>query len=199
MDDSPRLPANERRAAARPEGDPEPDDTTARVASLCELHTLVDDAARELESLHRGRLVCRRGCTPCCRDGITVFELEAERIRRAAPELLASGIPHGEGACAFLDQDGACRIYADRPYVCRTQGLPLRWVDERDDGGIVESRDICPLNERGPPLVDLPEEACWTLGPVETVLQALAAPPGGGEARRVALRELFARRADAES
>ncbi len=179
-----------------------PSETTlradARLASLFELHAVVDEAVRDLESAHRDRLVCRRGCTACCLDGITVFEVEAERIRRAAPALLTSGLPHSEGACAFLDAEGACRIYADRPYVCRTQGLPLRWVEEGDAGELTESRDICPLNEEGPALVSLSEDACWTLGPVETVLATLATTPGSSTAPRVALRDLFRRSAAGE-
>ena len=49
------------------------------------------------------------------------------RVRRRK----ATGIEEGagpEGACAFLDGEGGCRVYPDRPYVCRTQGLPLRWI-----------------------------------------------------------------------
>ena len=30
--------------------------------------------------------------------------------------------------------------------VCRTQGLPLRFIEETDDG-LAEFRDICPLND----------------------------------------------------
>ncbi|MBK7707050.1 MAG: hypothetical protein IPJ30_15135 [Acidobacteria bacterium] len=56
-------------------------------------------------------------------------------------------MPHTRGACAFLDQD-ACRIYPDRPYVHRTQGLPLRWIED-DLEEAFKYRDICPLNEAG--------------------------------------------------
>src|SRR5262245_46152814 len=91
------------------------------------LHDEVDARAAALAQRHAGRLRCGRGCSACCVDELTVFEVEAERIRRAHTDLLVSGEPHAAGACAFLDAHGACRIYADRPYVCRTQGLPLRW------------------------------------------------------------------------
>lgn len=117
--------------------------------------------------------------------------LEAERIRERHADLLLFGEPHPEGACAFLDAQGACRIYAERPYVCRTQGLPLRWLEEDGDGEIVEQRDICPLNAEGPALETLPAEACWLLGPFEQRLVALEEQRG--ELRRVALRDLFSR------
>ena len=122
-----------------------------------------------------------------------MFALEAARIVEHHAELLATGAPHAEGACAFLDAEGACRIYAQRPYVCRTQGLPLRWVEEQH-GIDVELRDICPLNLGEPdatPLTELPPEHCFTLGPVEERLREQAEQAGAAE--RVSLRSLFAR------
>ncbi len=136
------------------------------------LHAEVDRQARRLHVLHSARLQCRRGCSSCCVDELTVFEVEAEPIRRHHAELLATELPHAVGACAFLDEEGACRIYAQRPYVCRTQGLPLRWLDEQD-GHPVELRDICPFNEAGEPIEELPAEDCWTLGPFEERLAGL--------------------------
>lgn len=166
--------------------------------SLLRLHTDVDARARPLAARLGSRLQCRRGCTPCCTDGLTVFEVEAERIRRCAVELLRNGAPHPEGACAFLDFDGACRIYEHRPYVCRTQGLPLRWLEEDEDTGeIRDRRDICPLNAEGPPLELLSESDCWTIGPSEERLAALQHDLGPSGAR-VALRSLFRRDGSAE-
>jgi hypothetical protein len=158
------------------------------------LREAIDRETRRLHLLHTGRLQCRRGCSACCVDGLTVFEVEVEPIRRHHAELLRTGTPHAEGACAFLDGEGGCRIYAERPYVCRTQGLPLRWVDERD-GEPVELRDVCPLNEAGEPIEGLPTDACWTLGPVEERLAALEHARGAG-APRTPLRSLFERGPD---
>lgn len=153
------------------------------------LHLAIDEAARPLEERNRPRLRCSRGCAGCCVDDLTVFEVEAGAIVRRHPEVLTEA-PHAPGACAFLDAEGACRIYASRPYVCRTQGLPLRW--RAADGS--ERRDICTLNEAGPPLEELPAEVCWPIGPVEQRLasmQQLAQPNEGEELRRVPLRSLF--------
>ncbi|HEX6849879.1 MAG TPA: YkgJ family cysteine cluster protein [Candidatus Polarisedimenticolaceae bacterium] len=156
--------------------------------ALLALHAEVDREAAGTAAKHPGRLQCRRGCAACCVDGITVFEVEAGRIRRNAPEVLMQP-PHPEGACAFLDAEAACRIYADRPYVCRTQGLPLRWLEERGDD-VVEMRDICPLNEAGTPLEELDPADCWSIGPYEERLQAIAAAFDPGM-RRVTLRSLL--------
>jgi hypothetical protein len=164
------------------------------LAALSVLYREVDQEAHRLAQLHRSRLGCGRGCPSCCVDGITVFEIEAENIRQHHADLLATGTPHPEGACAFLDERGACRIYADRPYVCRTQGLPLRWTEETADGSRVERRDICPLNEDGRPVQQLPPEECWTLGPIEGRLASLQHTAGTGQMARVRLRDLFAGR-----
>jgi uncharacterized protein len=159
------------------------------VDAVATLHAEVDREARRLHVLHAARLQCRRGCSACCADDLTVFEVEAAPIRRAHAELLATGVAHAEGACAFLDEEGACRIYAERPYVCRTQGLPLRWVEERDDGE-VELRDICTLNEAGEPIDELSPNACWTIGPFEERLAQLELAVTRA-ATRVRLRDLF--------
>ena len=151
------------------------------------MHVQVDVQARRLNVLHAKRMQCRKGCHGCCEDELTVFEVETGPIRAQHAELLATGTPGPVGGCAFLDAAGACRIYTERPYVCRTQGLPLRWLD---DG--VELRDICPLNDPGPPIEELAADSCWTLGPVESKLAALqiAVAPA---APRTSLRSLFAR------
>ncbi len=155
------------------------------------MHADVDREARRLNVVHAAQIQCRKGCSSCCVDGITVFEVEAEHIRDHHAELLATGTPHAEGACAFLDEHGACRIYSERPYVCRTQGLPLRWIEEQD-GATVELRDICPLNEEtGEPVERMPADACWSLGPVEERLGRLVLATRAGS-HRTRLRSLFA-------
>jgi uncharacterized protein len=159
--------------------------------SLERLHRAIDAAVAPLAATHSARLQCRLGCTGCCVDDLTIFEVEAEGIRRHCARLLAEEAPHPVGACAFLGAAGECRIYAHRPYVCRTQGLPLRWLDEAPDDHVVELRDICPLNDVGEPIEDLPAEQCWTLGPIEARLAALQREQDGGEERRVRLRDLF--------
>ena len=163
----------------------------ARAAeAIAALHSDIDREARRLHVLHAPRLQCRVGCSSCCVDGLSVFDAEADQIRLRHAELLAHGSPRGEGACAFLGEDDACRIYPDRPYVCRTQGLPLRWIEGEGNRGAVELRDICPLNEAGEPIENLPAEDCWTIGPTEVRLGELQVAGGGGM-RRTLLRDLF--------
>jgi len=157
------------------------------------LHEEVDREAARLAAAHGERLHCGRGCHDCCVDGLTVFDIEAELIRLRHAALLRDGRPHGAGGCAFLDAEGVCRIYPQRPYVCRTQGLPLRWLDDAEGGEIVELRDICPLNADGPPVERLPPEQCWTIGPAEGRLAELQRRFGAGRMTRLPLRALFRR------
>ena len=124
---------------------------------------------------------CHRGCSACCVDGLSVSLVEAEPIRRVHAELLKHGRPHARGACAFLDEDGACRVYAERPNVCRSYGLPQRWVQRHADGSVFEHREICEKNELGgAPVDELSAEECWTMNLVEAQTS-----------ERIMLRDLF--------
>lgn len=161
------------------------DATTDQVERL---HAAVDQMVQPLSLQHATRLQCRRGCVGCCVDDLSVFEVEASVIQRHHADLLANDEPHPPGRCAFLDPAGACRIYTHRPYVCRTQGLPLRWIDGVD-GEVRELRDICELNETPEPIEALVAEACWTLGPVEIRLSSLQESVASDA--RVNLRDLF--------
>lgn len=160
------------------------------VTRVTSLHADLDAGVQTLVALHADRLQCRRGCAACCVDDLSVYQVEAERIRANCAEVLASA-PHPPGSCAFLDDCGACRIYRDRPYVCRTQGLPLRWFGEDPNGATVELRDICTLNDSDEPIEELPESSCWLIGPTEERLGALQFELDGGVNERIALRDLF--------
>jgi len=160
--------------------------------NLHDLHAEIDGKANALVMIHSDRLQCRRGCSECCLDDLTVTRIEAERIRRAHADLLRDGEAHPVGRCAFLDDHGACRIYEDRPYVCRSQGLPLRIIFENEAGEIEERRDICSLNlDGGPPLELLEEDECWLVGPFELRIGQLDERFGGGDRNRIGLRDLF--------
>lgn len=175
-------------------GSPSAKDTASTVPPpsdswIGRFHAAVDEAAAPVELANRARLRCASGCADCCTDGLTVFAIEAAEIERHHAAVLAEE-PHPPGACAFLDGERRCRIYEHRPYVCRTQGLPLRWIEEDEETDeVYEARDICPLNAEGPALEELPAEACWSIGPFE---ERLARAQNDGA--RVALRSLFDRR-----
>ena len=157
---------------------------------IAALHGVVDQLTAPLEAAQAPHRACARGCSACCVDGLSVFEVEAEHIQNSFPELLSSGRPGPAGGCAMLGAEGECRVYAARPYVCRTQGLPLRWAEPAAGGGAVERRDVCPKNDPGPGALEaLPAARCWAIGPVEARLQAAQALRGSE--RRIPLRSLF--------
>jgi len=157
-------------------------DAAQVLAELLALHAEVDaQTAKLVERLPK--LTCASGCAGCCLDELTVFRLEALAIQDRYGAQFATWSAGPVGACAFLDEHNACRVYERRPYVCRTQGLPLRWVEQ------LELRDICELNAHVA-LSALPEEDCWTLGEVEGRLATLQVLLDGAPTR-VALRGLL--------
>lgn len=159
------------------------------ISKLEEFYKRVNLTSQHLEKIHSKRLKCRRGCAACCIDEITVFEIEAENIRFKHAELLRNSKPYPKGKCAFLDEnDLSCRIYENRPYICRTQGLPFRWFDEEN---LIEYRDICPLNETNEPLENIKADECLTIGFFESWLASLQAEFGNGQMTRISLRKLF--------
>ncbi len=101
---------------------------------------------------------CKKGCSKCCQTDISVFEIEADRIRdwfksQASTDkvnlLKLWSLPSGNGSCTFLVND-SCTIYDARPVICRTQGLPLYVSSEN-------SLDYCPLNFKSGD----PEKSDW--------------------------------------
>ena len=96
-------------------------------------------------------LHCAPGCCDCCRQHISVFPVEAVSIALAVEGLpgdaadtlrrRAARAP-ADGPCPLLDGDGRCALYAARPIICRTQGLPLLIAA---DGDVQVA--FCPLNK----------------------------------------------------
>jgi uncharacterized protein len=156
---------------------------------LSQLQTFYKTLEKEttrLEKTHAERLQCKKGCAACCVDDITIFSIEAENIKTKNKAFFAKESPHALGKCAFLDQNEGCRIYKTRPYVCRTQGLPLRWIQEK-----IEYRDICPLNENDEPVEEIPSQHCFTFENYEEQLAILQIKFDGGSLERTMLRDLF--------
>ena len=174
--------------------------TLALIALRTELDAEILSLSKRLPNL-----TCHRGCHDCCDDDLTVFEIEAELCRRHHAELLAHGIPGPKGRCAFLGSSRECRIYPDRPYVCRTQGLPLRWYEETEAGEILEEHATCPQNSidsENPTALELhtkvhlptlPESDFWLIGPYEERLSEIQGKLDHEQYSRVSLRSLFSK------
>lgn len=107
-----------------------------------EYRALVLDLDRLIVTLSqrlRSFINCGPGCSSCCRK-FSVLPLEAALIAGPpAPSVRSIG---GEEQCPLLDNN-RCTIYQQRPLICRTQGLPIGYVDETNEQIEVSA---CPLN-----------------------------------------------------
>jgi Fe-S-cluster containining protein len=108
------------------------------------IHKTIDEYNEEVFShpLVKELSPCRRGCMACCHTQVSVTADEAELLimrvnngliidKERLKSLMHAGddarkyfaIPFKERACIFLDSAGACRVYEDRPAVCRTNAV----------------------------------------------------------------------------
>lgn len=125
----------------------------------------VDSFSAGVSGRRADDLACRAGCDGCCRVELTVSPVEATSVRealgrlsseaRAEIALRARGGGEGETRCVFLGNDGRCAVYENRPLVCRTQGLPLRYPPGTVPASAIglqlgEKGEVtwCPLNFR---------------------------------------------------
>lgn len=139
-----------------------------RVTPYEQLMMQTDVLSARLSARYAGHLACGAGCSSCCQHHLSVFPVEAARITAALAVLPADlrnrlvqqaqavneREARGEAvACPLLVND-QCSIYASRPLICRTQGLPLLF--EAEDG--VQEVDFCPLNFISPEAVNVLDE-----------------------------------------
>ncbi len=147
-------------------------------------------------------LTCHAGCDDCCRRRFTVTGIEAAVIREGLAALPAErrqalAIRAREGdldVCPALDGDGRCAIYAHRPVICRTHGLPLRFT-ELHGGRSLPMLDACPKNFVGQDLATVSPASVMDQTTLSTILGALdaadAAETGRVRGERVAIAALL--------
>lgn len=117
-----------------------------------EVHlAIIDRDVAPVMQRYREHIQCRRGCSRCCAQTFSVSALEGDYLRHglarlpaeARDDILARARTYRPGdPCPVLASDGACRLYAHRPRICRKYGIPL-WHPDRPD----EVR-TCELNFR---------------------------------------------------
>ena len=143
------------------------------LANYFALRERVDAFARKVTEAYAASLACRAGCDSCCRH-LTLFPVEAyalavalQALPMAEQELIRerarTALPD---ACPLLD-DGVCLLYAARPLICRTHGLPLLVTSD------TKSVDYCPLNFKG--VVNLPGWAVLDLDQLNATLAVINA------------------------
>jgi Fe-S-cluster containining protein len=112
---------------------------------------LIREAVERMTEPERAEVLARAGgllermraLAPDWAPPYAIAELGDERFDRLADALAAE-------PCPLLGDDGRCRIYRDRPMVCRLIGLPMLTQADR----IIEN--ACPIQERFPAYAGLP-------------------------------------------
>jgi Fe-S-cluster containining protein len=108
----------------------------------------VDALCRGIQDVLSGQITCSAGCSSCC-TAITLFPVEAAALNaalEALPEARRNAIrlhvaaQAGGERCPLLE-DHRCLLYAARPIICRTHGLPIMYSE-----GNQRKTDCCPLN-----------------------------------------------------
>ena len=85
---------------------------------------------------------CKSGCTGCCHTQVSVTSDEAHLLAQRVKEgvsidlellklqmkagdssELFKELPYAQRRCVFLSESGTCKIYEDRPSVCRTNAV----------------------------------------------------------------------------
>ena len=169
---------------------------SSSLAPYRQLVQQVDTLCAGIENDWAAQIACQAGCSDCCRLQ-SVFPIEAANLylgwRQLPPPdaaaVRAALVDATDAACPLLT-DARCPLYAVRPLICRTHGLPILF---QTDAG--RSIDTCPLNFRD--VESLPGTAVIDLDRLNTVLVALNRDfiwqvfPQSSPPERIPLAEVF--------
>lgn len=178
-------------------------------ARLGELYAKLDGFFTRAHARYPEGITCHTGCADCCRRRFSVTGLEASVLAEALAALpadrrreLAHRARSGDlGVCPALDGDGRCALYAARPAICRSHGLPIRFSAPPAQPGArsLPVIDACPRNFVGQDLASLASvdpSAVLDQTTLSTVLGALdaahAAELGRARGERVEIADLLA-------
>lgn len=108
------------------------------------VHNVIDQYNEEVFShpLIKEHMPCKPGCSACCHTQVSVTSDEAELLMEKIDEgvvideirlqiQMKAGndaesffkIPFDQRKCIFLSAQGICKVYKDRPSVCRTNAV----------------------------------------------------------------------------
>jgi uncharacterized protein len=175
---------------------------TGARAHLAALFAKIEAFFGAAQAREGAAITCHAGCSDCCRR-FTVTGIEAEVIREGLAaldatrrdELATRARDAATDVCPALDLDGRCAIYAHRPVICRTHGLPIRFTEVRA-GRSLPMLDACPKNFVGVDLAGVSAASVMDQTTLSTIVGALDAADAGetGRARgeRVAIADLLA-------
>ncbi|HEX9078967.1 MAG TPA: YkgJ family cysteine cluster protein [Desulfuromonadaceae bacterium] len=118
------------------------------LANYRHLVARVDALCQGIEAALHGQITCTEGCSSCC-TSVTLFPVEAAALRAALDNLPAEQAAvarrhvaeHAEEERCPLLEHHRCLLYAARPIICRTHGLPILYTDNNE-----QRVDCCPHN-----------------------------------------------------
>ena len=115
-----------------------------QLAKYRQLRDEVSELSKKLSALHKDHMECKKGCSECCMN-FQVLPVEyfsmLDEIKQNPPTEI-SNLNEDAEACNFLSKD-LCQIYQSRPFICRTHGLPLLFMNQEGDAWELSA---CPLN-----------------------------------------------------
>lgn len=122
-----------------------------RAAVAKAMHTESDDRIEPMkDGIPDGRTIsCMKGCSACCYQRVDAtpveialltdvirrggLKIDMERLNKQSGLSLNEfrSLPHQDKACVFLDANGLCSVYEERPAVCRKWMVvsPPKWCD----------------------------------------------------------------------
>lgn len=105
---------------------PAPDESIRE--AYCQLVAEIDEMVKELSTTRFAKVLqCKPGCEECCMR-FSVLPIEAAIVVEALNNIRMPNSNNSD-KCVLLN-DGLCQVYTSRPIICRTQGLPLGYIDE---------------------------------------------------------------------
>lgn len=166
------LPSLEQRATYAP---------MTPLQRLGELFAKLDAFFVHAKQLHGSAITCKAGCDDCCRRRFSVTSIEAAALLGAIDRLpieirqaIHDRASREDPACPFLAENGQCEVYAARPAICRTHGLPIRFPAEPGVRSL-PMIDACPKNFIGTDLATLDGKSVLDQATASTILAALDA------------------------
>jgi uncharacterized protein len=107
------------------------------------LQTYCDTWFKAIVKKYPRDFVCKKGCGECCvLNGVCMLEAYSmtRAIKKTPLKKIKPNRKPSNGICVFL-HDEFCSVYAYRPIICRTHGLPIK-------SAFIQSNylDCCPKN-----------------------------------------------------
>lgn len=106
-------------------------------------------------------------CKGLCHDQCTIVPMTPVELRKVERALGGKLIPTADGKCGALDENNRCRVYKDRPLVCKLWGMSEGMICphgcETDSGFYVEYHEAIGMfaqkaAREGEPVVPMRDE-----------------------------------------